>query len=94
MTFTVQDKKGAMRVWHIPQIPGKAFHVSVGNPEEAKKILDVLAYYDLFQFENRIKPDYCNAAGLEVFEDGEWCEWYSEDGESIDEYLNAETKPF
>lgn len=83
---------GALRVWHIPQIPGKAFHVSVTSTQEAKKILDVLANYDLFQYKNKIKPDYANAAGLEVYEadngDGVpgWCEWYSEEtGASIDE---------
>lgn len=38
----------------------------------------------LFQFENRIKPDYANVGGLERFgaEDSEndagWCDWYDE----------------
>lgn len=83
---------GELRVWHIPQVPGKAFHVPVSTPEEAKKILAALANYDLFQLKNRIKPDYCNAGGLERYDadngDGEpgWCEWYDEEtGESIDE---------
>lgn len=77
-----------LRVWWIPQAPMKPFHVPVDGVIEAKKILDVLARYDAFQFENNIKPDYCNAGGLEVFEDGEWCEWYSEDGYCIDEIDN------
>ncbi|MFM9932883.1 hypothetical protein [Achromobacter xylosoxidans] len=68
---------GDLRVWHIPQIPMNAFHVPVDSPKEAKKILDVLANYDLFQYENNVKPDYCNAAGLEVYEEGG-----SEDGQS------------
>jgi hypothetical protein len=83
---------GALRVWHVPQVPGKAFHVSVASPKEAKKILDTLANYDLFQLKHRIKPDYCNAGGLERYDagngDGEpgWCEWCDEEtGESIDE---------
>lgn len=31
---------------------------------------------------------YCNAQGLEVWDEqeGEWCEWYSEDGMDIKEY--------
>lgn len=75
-----------LQVWHVPQVPMKAFRVDVSSPQEAKKILDVLANYDIFQFENHIKPDYCNAGGLEVFEDGEWSEWADpETGESIDE---------
>ncbi len=82
---------GDLRVWHIPQVPGKPFHVPVASPAEAKKVLETLAHYDLFQFANNIKPDYCNAAGLEVYEadagDGEpgWCEWYDEEGFGIDE---------
>lgn len=77
-----------LRVWHIPQVPMKAFHVDVETPEEAIKVLDILSDYDLFQFENRVKPDYCNVQGLEVWDEqeGEWCEWYSEDGMDIKEY--------
>ena len=79
---------GKLRVWHIPQVPMKAFHVEVETPEEAIKVLDILANYDLFQFENRVKPDYCNAQGLEEWDKhkGDWCEWYSEDGLDIKEY--------
>ena len=36
----------------------------------------ILCDYDLFQFENRIKPDYCNACELEMFEEGEWISWH------------------
>lgn len=84
-----------LRVWHIPQVPCKAFHVHVDSPEEAVKIMDMLAMYDLFQYENRIKPDYCNAQGLEEFdeEEQEWLEWYSDDGMDIKEYANGLIEP-
>lgn len=65
-----------LRVWWIPQVPMKAFYVPVENLVEAKLLLDTLANYDLFQYENRVKPDYCNAGGLHVFEDGEWIDWH------------------
>lgn len=81
-------KDGNLRVWHIPQVPGRPFIVEVETPHIAKQIINLLAEYDLFQFEHRIKPDYTNASGLEVFEGGEWTEWYSEDGENIDEFAN------
>jgi hypothetical protein len=91
-----KNKQGDLRVWWIPQIPGKAFHVPVATPEEAKKVLDTLARYDAFQYDNNIKPDYCNAGGLECFQQfgdpetpddfPDWCEWESEGGDSIDEY--------
>lgn len=86
---------GDLRVWHIPQVPMKPFHVPVQSPGEAVKVMQVLADYDIFQFESRVKPDYCNASGLEVYEadGGEgnpgWCEWADpETGEDIDEYAS------
>lgn len=88
-------KPGDLRVWWIPQVPGKPFHVPVASPVEAKKLLDVLAQYDIFQFENRIKPDYCNAGGLECFQqfgpgevvdEYDWCEWQSEYGDDINDW--------
>lgn len=80
-------EKTKLRVWHIPQIPMKPFYVSVESPEEAIKILKVLWDYDLFQYENRIKPDYTNTSGLEYFdeEENEWFEWCDEDGFDIRE---------
>lgn len=93
-------KLGDLRVYHIPQIPSPAFYVSVSSPHEAKKIMDVLANYDIFQLENNIKLDYSNANGLEVYEadesgDSDWCEWYSEDGFDLDEWIaeNQESEP-
>lgn len=85
---------GDLRVWHIPQVPMKPFHVPVQSPGEAVKVMQVLADYDIFQFENRVKPDYCNASGLEVVEgfiDGEpqWIEWSDPfTCEDIDEYAS------
>jgi len=69
------SKQGDLRVWWIPQVPGKAFSVEVRSLREAALLMDALAKYDLFQFNNRIKPDYANAGGLEVFEEGEWMGW-------------------
>jgi len=78
-------KEGDLQVWWIPQVPGKPFQVRVQTPAEAKKLLETLAMYDLFQLAERVKGDYANAGGLSVFEDGEWVDWYDEDGQSIDE---------
>ncbi len=38
-----------MKVWWLPQVPGKAFEAPVETLEEASFLLDVLAAYDLFQ---------------------------------------------
>lgn len=65
-----------LKVWWIPQVPGRPFEVAVASVEEGAKLLDVLADYDAFQFKNRIKPDYCNAGGLvQLDDDGEWTDW-------------------
>lgn len=78
-------KVGALRVLHIPQVPMKGFYVPVDSLVEAAKISQVLADYDLFQFENNIKPDYCNVTSVQQYvEDaGEgrpgWCDWYDEE---------------
>lgn len=61
-----------IRVWHIPQVPGKPFIVEVPDIHSAELVKKALADYDIFQFENRIKPDYCNAQGVEVLVDGDW----------------------
>ena len=82
-----EPQEGDLRIWWVPQVPGKPFHVDVSNIREALVLLDVLAKYDLFQYEHRIKPDYSNAGGLEVFEDGEWSEWESPDGLAADDML-------
>ena len=78
--------KGDLKVWWIPQVPMKSFSVNVDTPKEGKKILEILAKYDIFQFENNIKPDYCNAGGLSIENEfGEFEDWHNDDGETIDE---------
>ena len=85
MTKSGFDNEGALKVWWVPQLPGKAFEVPVPDLRSAALLLNTLADYDQFQFENNIKPDYCNAGGLMVFEDDDWIDWYSEDGDDFDE---------
>jgi hypothetical protein len=59
----------------------KAFEVEVETLPEAVRLLNTLAKYDIFQFENKVKPDYCNAGGVVMFEkeSGEWVDWYDEE---------------
>lgn len=76
-------QEGDLQVWWIPQVPMKSFEVPVKTVEEAKLLMDVLAAYDFFQYKNKIKPDYANAGGLKVYENGEWLEWVNGDGEDI-----------
>jgi len=64
----------------------KPFNIPIRSLEEANLLLDVLAAYDVFQYENNIKPDFCNAGGLVVWNldaDGEgnpgWVDWHDEE---------------
>lgn len=84
------SKEGNLRVYWIPQVPMNPFYVKVRSSEEAQKIMEVLSDYDEFQYENNVKPDYCNAGGLEVFEEGEWVDWVNEDGCDINEIMDIE----
>ena len=69
-----------LRVWWIPQIPMTPFTVKVSTVLEGVKILDVLADYDTFQFENNIKDDYSNAGGLSQLDaNDEWEDWFDEE---------------
>ena len=77
--------KQKLRVWHVPQVPMKPFYIKVQSIEEAWKILNVLWDYDLFQYENNVKPDYINTSGLEYWDEEEkdWLEWYDDLGNDI-----------
>lgn len=91
-----------LRVWHIPQVPMKAFFVEVSSVEEGVRMMSALADYDAFQLENNIKPDYCNVNGLHVWDEtltdqdlmdmgltDRWVDWYHEDFDDPQEYIES-----
>lgn len=99
--YPSSPSEGDLSVWWIPQIgaKGEAFRVSVSSVEEAGKTLDILAAYDGYQFDHRIKGDYSNTGGLDRCEDDgeggwEWCSWMDEETgiEDVHEYLEEVTK--
>ena len=81
--------KPEFRVWWIPQVPMKSFKVKVDNRAEGTKLLGILADYDQFQFDNCVKPDYCNAGGISMrhpeITEGEW--WDVDDQSEWDALL-------
>lgn len=86
-----------LRVWWIAQLGiDKSFYVPVENETEGKKILDILAAYDGYQLEQKVKGDYCNTGGLQYFneESQEWCEWFLETEndyfDDLDDYCESE----
>ena len=83
-------KIGDLKIWWVPQVPMKAFEMKVGTTDEASLLLFTLAKYDIFQFENRVKPDFSNAGGLSVFDGEEWTEWESDLGDTIDDIIDGD----
>lgn len=77
----LETKRGELRVWNIVNPPNSGSFFQVQSPQEAIKLINSMADTQL-QCPNITS----NAFGLEVFEDGEWLEWYSGDGEDINEY--------
>ena len=78
------------KIWWIPQIPMKAFEFPVSSVQEGKTICNLLALYDAFQFENNIKPDYCNTGGVllkhPIITENEW--WsVPDDDEELNDIL-------
>lgn len=83
----VAPKVGDLRVWWNPQV-GRVSHIHfpVASVHEGVRLLNALARYDLFQLEHRIKGDYANVGGLQLYsatgDEGErpgWTDWDSDD---------------
>lgn len=62
------------KVWYVPQLPMKAFEVEVDDLKTANTVLNAIYDLSLFEYENRIKPDYADLGGIAVWneEDSEW----------------------
>ena len=83
----------------MPQLGCNAtIYIPIETAEEGKKVMDILACYDLFQLENNIKPDFSNTSGLQMYneEDQEWEDWYLETKEDyfddVDYYFEEDEK--
>jgi len=86
-----EPKPGDFMVWYIPQIPMPAFEVQVDDPLAGLALLDVISRFSMYEFEQGVKPDYSDAAGVSRYEtDGEdgfgWYDVefiYDEDGMAV-----------
>lgn len=86
--------KEKLRVWWNPQVGSSCdtFYIPVESVEEGKKVMDLLAAYDMFQLQNNIKPDFCNTGGLQVYnpEIADYEDWYLETDDdyfdNVDDY--------
>ena len=54
--FNLKSLNNKLRVWWIPQVgSSNRFYIPVKSVEEGKKVMDLLAAYDMFQLQNNIK---------------------------------------
>lgn len=78
-----------LKVWWVPQIPMKAFEYPVPDIKTGALLCDALAKYDLFQYDNKVKPDYSNAGGVAFIDaDGEWTDVDVDDPDDV-EYVES-----
>lgn len=80
-------KEGNLRVWWIQNPPAKPELYPVQSTDEAIAKLKELEERDL-----REPSVISNAGGLEVFEGGEWGEYYDEEGRDIDKIRQIEAE--
>lgn len=78
---------GDLEVWYIPQVPMKAFKYPVPSIAVGKTVLDALEMFSLFEYENRIKPDYADAGGIIRYEeDGDGgFDWFDVEDEEAED---------
>ena len=82
--------KNKLRVCHFPQIPCKPFIVEVKDEQQAHLIVETLANEHLFLFDDNFIPDYANIILVEMYEDGEWQDyWNEEEFMEFDEFVET-----
>lgn len=72
-----KPQPGDYQVWYIPQIPMPAFRATLPRntgvwekltdlevAEIAAEIANLLGEFSLYEYENRVKPDYTDAGGV------------------------------
>ena len=89
-----QPNNGTLRLYWHPNLPAKddPFYVNVNSAEEAVHLADTLASYDGYLFTQKLREDYTNTGGLEVFKGEDWEDWESSDGTPFDEYWSDYNK--
>lgn len=75
-------KQGDLRIYNIINLPNMPEYYPVKDIHHAKELIDALAKSQLLD-----ETIISNVFGLEVFEDGDWTDWYDEDGRDLDEHF-------
>lgn len=80
--------EGDLKVFYAPQVPMKAFEVKAIDLPDAVRVLSIITNFSIFEYENKIKPDYSDYGGVVRYEaDGEGgFEWCDVDQDELDEF--------
>ena len=79
---------------YIPQVPMHPYIVDVTRREgttdasyleQAATLLNAIVGLSIFEYENKIKPDYSDYAAILRLEDNEWCDVDEEEYEETDD---------
>ena len=97
-TETQPPQPGDLKVWYIPQVPMQPFERTIRHREGTEErelalaviLLDTITSFSIFEFENRIKPDYSDVGGISRWEDdgtGSY-DWFDIEEEIIAELMD------
>lgn len=69
------------KIFYIPQVPMPAFEREYEDFETAKEVLNAIINFSIFEYDNNVKPDYSDVAGISFWEEAE------QDWEDVEEEL-------
>lgn len=69
------------KIFYIPQVPMPAFEREYEDFETAKEVLNAIINFSIFEYDNNVKPDYSDVAGISYWEEAE------QDWEDVEEEL-------
>jgi len=79
------------RVWLNQKLGLAEMHYPVTTLIEAFSLHAALCEY-MAQLERHLIDDLYTACGIEVKEDGEWCEWVDDQGRNVEELYREASK--
>lgn len=62
------------KIFYIPQVPMPAFEREYEDFETAKEVLNAIINFSIFEYDNNVKPDYSDVAGISFYDEeyGDW----------------------
>lgn len=81
-----QAENGDLRVYHIQNPPASPIWHDVETPRAGFDLMNELARRDM-RPEAHVES---NVIGLNVYEDGDWVDWYDDEGDDIDQHAERQ----